>query len=143
MKLNRWIVGILICGFGLAAFVGLLLVDGESSGGASTARPKLSLLNYRESVSAGGRYKVIDGQVQNVSGEPIQSLAVVVTWYTADNKLMTTDSALVEFNPLMPDQKSPFKSMTRANPEMKSYTVEFKSLRGGGRIPHVDQVTMR
>lgn len=108
-----------------------------STGVASSSR--LALLSARDSYSAGGRYRVIDGQVDNLSEEPIRSLTVVVTWFNGAGQLMTSDSTLIEFDPLMPGQKSPFQTMTRDNPEMRTYRLSFKSMRERSEIAYVDR----
>ena len=73
----------------------------------------------------------VEGQVKNISDEPIRSVTAVATWFTADATFVTSDKALIEYNPLMPGQTSPFKTMTRRNPLMKNAEIEFAELLGG------------
>ena len=44
---------------------------------------------------------------------------------------MKADTALVEYNPLMPGQTTPFKVMSTYNPVMKKCTIAFKEMFGG------------
>ena len=44
---------------------------------------------------------------------------------------ITTDNALIDYNPILPGQTSPFKTMSSTNPAMSKYTVDFKHLIGG------------
>jgi len=39
---------------------------------------------------------------------------------------ITTDSALIDYNPILSGQISPYKVMRRINPMMEHYTIEFK-----------------
>ena len=90
--------------------------------------PKLALLasnGYEEY----GYFKV-DGQVKNTSNEPLQGVEAVVTWYDSDGGFVKSEEALIEYDPLLSGQTSPFKSITTGNPAMKRYSIEFKELAG-------------
>lgn len=105
-------------------------------GSASTSsKPEpaeqLELLSSRGYESDGGGYHIVEGEVKNISGERLQSVAAVGTWYGNDGTMITSDDALIEFNPIMPGQTSPFKTMSRTNPLMTKYSVSFKKLFGG------------
>ena len=76
-------------------------------------------------------YHQVEGQVRNLSEDSLKNVSVLVTWHTKDDTFVTSDDTLVEYNPLLPGQTSPFKSMTRSNPAMAKYTVAFKYLFGG------------
>jgi hypothetical protein len=97
------------------------------------AKPKadLILLSTNGSETAGGSYYVIEGQVKNVSGQSLRNVEAVGTWYDKTGGFIKTDSALVDYNPILPGQISPFKTMSTGNPAMSRYTVEFKTLFGG------------
>jgi hypothetical protein len=68
----------------------------------------------------------------------LKNVAVVATWYDKDGNFIKTDDALIDYNPILPGQTSPFKTITSGNPAMSRYTVEFKHLLGG-TISHDDQ----
>ena len=55
----------------------------------------------------------------------------VVTWLTDEDQFVTTDEALINFNPVLPGQTSPFEVMSQTNPAMSRFRVEFKTLFGG------------
>ena len=97
------------------------------------AKPKadLVLLSSNGSPTAGGSFYVIEGQVKNVSGKSLENVEAVGTWYDKNRDFIKTDSALVDYNPILPGQISPFKTMTTGNPAMSRYSVEFKRLFGG------------
>ena len=54
----------------------------------------------------------------------------VAFFYDANDQFITTDDAIIDYNPLLSEQVSPFTVMTRWNPAMKRARVEFKELMG-------------
>lgn len=105
--------------------------EGTSNTVSQTVQPKLAILSSRAYASEGGGYYIVEGQVQNISGESLRNIEAVANWSTRDGTFVTSDSAMVDYDPILPGQVSPFKTMSRANPEMAKYSVEFKSLMGG------------
>lgn len=57
-----------------------------------------------------------------------------MTFHTADGKLVTSATSLIDYNPILPNQTSPFKVIATYNPAMKSASIVFKYL-GGPTIP--------
>ena len=92
----------------------------------------LELLSWHWSEGHG--YVTAEGKVKNISGRKLKKVAALVTWYDANGNMITYDSSLIEYNPIMPNQSSPFKVMEQYNPAMKSATIEFKFM-WGDRIP--------
>ena len=76
-------------------------------------------------------YHKIEGQVKNISGQAIDNVVAVGTWYTKEGDFVKSDQALIEFRPILPGQTSPFMTMSSTNPAMSRYTVEFKHFSGG------------
>jgi hypothetical protein len=76
-----------------------------------------------------------EGRVKNVSLQNMRNVMAVVTWETKDGSFITSESALIEYNPILPDQLSPFKVMATYNPAMERANLEFKSLLGS-TIPY-------
>lgn len=126
---SRWIGGfILACvlmvpGF-LFANAGEIMQVAESSSGA----PRLELLASNGEL--GEHYSKVNGQVKNLTAEPFDNIKVVVTWLAADGTFIVSDSALIDYRPLMPGQTSPFSTITSTNPLMKKYRLEFTTFRG-------------
>jgi hypothetical protein len=56
---------------------------------------------------------------------------VVGTWYDKDGNFIKFDDALIDYNPILPGQTSPFKTISTGNPAMARYSVGFKTLFGG------------
>ena len=92
--------------------------------------PQLAIIAKRGYESDSGGYYYVEGQVKNLTDAPLRNVAAVATWYAADGTFITTDTAMIEFNPLMPGQTAPFKTITRGNPQMSKFNVEFKDLLG-------------
>jgi hypothetical protein len=76
-------------------------------------------------------YATASGQVKNVSGQSIERVEAVVSFYTADGTFITSADALIDYQPILPGQTSPFKVMQTHNPAMRKASVEFKHLFGG------------
>jgi tetratricopeptide (TPR) repeat protein len=96
------------------------------------AKSDLELLNCHWSSEHG--YVTAEGQVKNISGRKLERVEALVTWYDKNGNMITSDSSLIEYNPILPGQTSPFKVMERYNPAMQTANIEFKFM-WGNRIP--------
>lgn len=92
---------------------------------------QLALLAARGYESEYGGYHYVEGQVKNVTDAPLKNVTAVAIWSDKDGNFIKSDDALVEYNPLLPGQTSPFKTISTGNPAMAKYRVEFKTLLGG------------
>jgi hypothetical protein len=90
--------------------------------------PMLAIVSSRVYEQSG--YHFVEGQVTNLTAEPLDEVIAVATWYSQEGAVVTTGTALIEQDPILPGHTSPFKAGTRSNPAMNKYSVEFK-LRGG------------
>lgn len=100
------------------------------------ASPDLALLAARGYEESG--FHQVEGQVQNISSNSLDNVTVIVTWYTSDSEFITSDEALIDFNPILPGQISNFSTLTRSNPAMSRFSVQFKDLLAG-TIQHEDR----
>lgn len=89
----------------------------------------LVLLSWRWSISYG--YAIAEGRVKNVSGQKLSNVQAVFETYDANDNFISSGSALIEYDPILANQTSPFKVMLRYNPAMKTGWVTFKVLMGG------------
>lgn len=97
--------------------------------GLNAANPvKLSLLSRRCSERHG--FMFIEGEVKNITDRPLKNVMAVGIYWTSDNVLVTSEDALIAFNPLMPGQTSPFKVAVTRNPLIKSCEIDFKFIFG-------------
>lgn len=76
-------------------------------------------------------YFQITGEVTNISDRSISNVEAIGGAYTKEGEFVKSDSALIEYNPIMPGQTSPFKVMTTMNPLISKCNIDFKSLMGG------------
>lgn len=90
---------------------------------------QLEIVNSRWSEDYG--YAIYEGQVKNISHSKLENVQAVVTWYNKNGKMITSNSALIEYNPILPGQSSPFKVIKTYNPAMERAGVEFSRLMGG------------
>jgi len=90
---------------------------------------QLEVVSSRWSENYG--YATYEGQVKNISNAKLDNVQAVVTWYDKNGNMITSSSALIEYNPILPGQISPFKVMKTYNPAMEKAGVEFSKLMGG------------
>lgn len=95
---------------------------------------KLKLLDWSCNTEYG--YTTIEGRVKNTSAEPIANLEARGDFVTSDKTFVKSDSALVDYRPLMPNQTTPFKVMTSENPLISSCEIAFKEF-GGGIVRYI------
>ena len=106
---------------------------------AAAARPlpppepqyDLALISSKGYESEYGGYHITEGLVKNISDKPLKNVTAVGIWLDKDGEFIKADDALIDYNPILPGQTSPFKTMSTGNPAMSKYRVEFKTLMGG------------
>ena len=89
---------------------------------------KLQLLDWRWRKESG--HVIAVGQVKNISNQKLKNVLSVVSWFNSESELITSDSTLLEYNPIMPRQTSPFKVISNYNPEMQKASINFKFFSG-------------
>lgn len=72
---------------------------------------KLELVSARGYAQYG--FAIVEGQVKNISSSKLSNVEVVVEWRTATGEFVKSDEALIEYNPILSGQTSPFKSITQ------------------------------
>jgi hypothetical protein len=104
-----------------------------------TPLPTLAYLLELESshctLDASVGFAYIEGEVKNISDQPLSDILAVGEWYKSDNTFITSDNALTTFNPILPGQTSPFKTYSTYNPEMGLCRVNFTDF-SGATIPY-------
>jgi hypothetical protein len=97
----------------------------------------LELLSYR--AERGYSFITIHGEVKNISSEKMEDVAAIVEFRDKSGTLIKSDEGIIEYNPIMPGQTSPFTVMSSDNPLMTNYHVAFKHIFGDS-IPFKDSV---
>lgn len=82
------------------------------------------------------------GQVKNVGASKLDSVLAVGEFYDKNGVLVKPGEALVDFNPIVPGQTTPFSVMSSYNPEIKTATLNFKTMFGGS-IDYADATTKK
>jgi len=100
--------------------------DAEASLKAS-AKLELQSWHWREESS----YAIAEGTVKNISSEPLKNVTAVVSFEDKEGNHITSGDAIIEFNPILPGQTSPFHAMATWNPAMRKAHIQFKELMGG------------
>jgi hypothetical protein len=140
-----WVLGLL----GLALFIGVgNLPDNKSdkAGFAETSETSDTQSSYKNPPlrllsSSGERtsdaFLTVHGEVQNNSTEKLDTIWAVVSLYDANGQFISSEDSVIDYTPLMPNQKSPFKVMVRRNPLMETYKIGFKTTLGG-ELDYID-----
>lgn len=76
-------------------------------------------------------YVSVSGMVKNNTHRSIDRLMSVGIFSTSSGDFIKSADAMVDFQPLLPGQSSPFRSMTTDNPAIKNCRVTFKTMFGG------------
>ena len=100
---------------------------------ASVNTPPLELVSWHWYER--GNYAIAEGEVLNKSSKALGSIQVVVSYYTDADEFITTGNAIIDFNPILPGQSSPFKAYARYNPKMTTALIRFKHV-SGAEIKH-------
>jgi hypothetical protein len=87
------------------------------------SEPMLAIVSSRGYEQGG--YHFVEGEVTNLTTRPLEHVTAVAKWYTEDGTLVTTDTALVEKDPILPGQTSPFKTGIRSTTAMDTFSIEF------------------
>ncbi len=88
----------------------------------------LELLSYRCYSEYG--YFHITGEIKNISNKPLENVVAVGTAYTKEDGFVKSDEALIEYNPILVGQTSPFQVMITGNPQISKCKVDFKEFWG-------------
>ena len=102
----------------------------------------LELVSWNWSPTEDGSYVEAKGQVKNTSNKSLQDVEAVVTFKDKEGKSIAQNSALIDFNPILAGQTSPFAVMEAFNPEINSASIQFKFL-DGETIPTSEQQQRR
>jgi hypothetical protein len=81
------------------------------------------------SCSRSPAFVTCEGFVTNLSKHPLSSVQAVVV-YKAAGTPVSSDTALITYDPLLPGQQSPWKVISRDNPSFDEMEVEFTLLFG-------------
>lgn len=95
------------------------------------AEPVLELQSNSWSHEDDSNYAYVVGQVKNISKKSYDHVLAVATFTDAKGNFITTEDALIKYNPILPDQVSPFGFNVPWNPAFKTLKVEFRQMMRG------------
>jgi len=78
-------------------------------------------------------FAIAEGRVKNISGRSLDGVVAVAEWEAADGMFITSDDALIDYQPILPGQTSPWSIIGTWNPAMKNghARVSFRHILGG------------
>lgn len=76
------------------------------------------------------KYAVAEGLVKNTSSKSLENVVALVNIFDKNGEFIKSDKALIEYNPILPGQTSPFKVMASHNPAMEKASIDFGTLFG-------------
>jgi hypothetical protein len=109
---------------------------------APTDGAMLVVTAANEYYQPGSGYRHIEGEVKNVAGQSLKNVEAVVSYYTADGEYVTTERNLIEFQPILSNQTSPFQILTPGNPAITRWKLQFQIM-GGGTLPSAFRTNSR
>lgn len=80
-----------------------------------------------------------EGFVKNISGKTLENVTVVIEWSDANGTGQASDDALIDYNPILAGQESPWKTIGTYNPALTGFRVTFKELLGGTILTRDDR----
>jgi hypothetical protein len=105
-----------------------------SPAAATPELPPLEVQSWRCDTEYG--YIFVTGEVKNVSSRKLENVTAVGEFRTSSGELVKSEEALLQYNPIMPGQSSPFKAGGTENPQATKCNLAFKYLLGGGEIAY-------
>jgi hypothetical protein len=96
-----------------------------------TPKYKLALISGKCTLRSDIGFTECEGFVENISGKTMENVEVVITWVDDDGVPQSSDEALIDYNPILAGQQSPWSTIGSYNPALTRFRVEFKELLGG------------
>lgn len=107
--------------------------DTSASPDRNTTSPDPQLRVGSENFTKESDFDIVAGEITNISGESLGNVEAVTTFYDASGNVVKTEDALIDYNPILPGQTSPYKTMATDNPLIKREKTAFQVL-GGSEI---------
>jgi len=98
---------------------------------------RLALISATCTLKSDIGFTECEGFVENISGKTMENVEVVITWADDNGVAQSSDEALIDYNPILAGQQSPWSTIGTYNPALTRFRVQFKELIGG-TIPYRD-----
>ncbi len=79
---------------------------------------------------AGYGFVTVEGTVKNISGMNLKDVEAEVSFLAKDGSFINSTDALIDSNPILPDQSGRFKALATYNSKMEKVSIQFRSLTG-------------
>lgn len=76
-------------------------------------------------------YINITGTVKNIGNKSLKDVVAVGLCYTEEGEFVKSGDALIDYNPILSGQTSPFHVIFSDNPEITKCAISFKEILGG------------
>lgn len=76
-------------------------------------------------------YHECKGFVKNLTNQSLRNVEIVITWVDVNGVPQEADDSLIEYNPILAGQESPWSVFGKANPSLTRFRVSAKDLLGG------------
>ena len=96
-----------------------------TSGGPADASKDVHLISWNCDATDGNYYET-KGEIRNLTSRILKDVRALVTWRSSSGAFITSDSARIEYQALLPGQRSPFRVLTSGNPQMSECSVGFQ-----------------
>jgi hypothetical protein len=96
---------------------------------AQSTGPLLEVQSWRCDHEHG--YVFVRGEVKNISSNPLKNVVAVGHFRTKSGDLVKSETALLEYNPILAGQTSPFRAGGTGNPQIANCGLSFAYLMGG------------
>ena len=96
----------------------------------SLPTPSYDLDIVSSTCTIGSHSTTCTGSVKNVSGHNLQHVQVVIEQATDDGTPQTSDPGAIDYDPLLPDQESPWTLYPSFNPALTRYRATFRTATG-------------
>jgi hypothetical protein len=92
--------------------------------------PPLALLWSEARLNDTDDFWYIDGEITNLTGQALNNVQVLSTWYDNQGKAVAAHTDMVDLKQLLPGETSAFRTITSVQPSMTTYRLEFRSAVG-------------
>jgi hypothetical protein len=100
---------------------------------------KLALISAKCTLESDIGFTECEGFVENISGKTVENVEVVIIWVDDDGVPQSSDEALIDYNPILAGQQSPWSTIGTYNPALTRFRVQFKELLGGTILTRDDR----
>lgn len=100
---------------------------------------KLALISASCTRHADIGYSECEGFVKNISNQTLEDIQVVIEWVDDGGTPRSSDDALIDYNPLLAGQESPWSTVGDYNPALTHFRVRFTEFFGGTILTRDDR----